>query len=132
MAGTGSMEKRGRNSWRLIVSDGIGDDGRYIKKTKTVRAKDKNEATKLLKKYVQEVTGKNVEPWESYEKEDEKKELRTVYFIMAMDGSKTPPVKIGFAKDVASRIKSIHTGCTYKFIELGIIDTYNYIKLDTV
>lgn len=33
----GSLEKRGKNSWRLVVSCGLGPDGKQVKKTKTVR-----------------------------------------------------------------------------------------------
>jgi len=31
----GSLEKRGKDSWRLIVSCGMGPDGKQEKKTKT-------------------------------------------------------------------------------------------------
>ncbi|WP_409306067.1 tyrosine-type recombinase/integrase [Peribacillus sp. SCS-155] len=51
----GSIEKRGNNSYRLIVSLGYGPDGKRIKKTKTVKANGKREAEKLLAQFVTEV-----------------------------------------------------------------------------
>jgi integrase len=35
----GSIEKRGKNSWRLVVSAGLDQEGRQIKKTKNVTVK---------------------------------------------------------------------------------------------
>ncbi|NPV80167.1 MAG: site-specific integrase [Firmicutes bacterium] len=69
----GSLEKRGKNSWRLIVSCGMGPDGKQEKKTKTVsvdtpclekscrgcdkltRCKARKEADKLLAEFSLEV-----------------------------------------------------------------------------
>lgn len=48
----GSVENRGKGSWRLIVSMGLGPNGKYIKKQKTVKAKNKTEAKKLLAEFV--------------------------------------------------------------------------------
>ncbi|MBC7342773.1 MAG: site-specific integrase [Clostridia bacterium] len=51
----GSLEKRGKDSWRLIVSCGMGPDGKQVKKTKTVKAASRREAEKLLAEFVTEV-----------------------------------------------------------------------------
>ncbi|HHY32382.1 MAG TPA: site-specific integrase [Firmicutes bacterium] len=69
----GSLEKRGKDSWRLIVSCGMGPDGKQEKKTKTVtvntscpersckdcnkltRCKARKEAERFLVEFVAEV-----------------------------------------------------------------------------
>lgn len=51
----GSVEKRGENRWRLVVSGGTGPDGRRIKYTKTIQATSRREAEKELAKFVAEV-----------------------------------------------------------------------------
>lgn len=55
MAGNGSIWQRGPNSWELTVSMGKGADGKYIKKRKTVKAKNKTEARELLRQFIYEV-----------------------------------------------------------------------------
>jgi integrase len=51
----GSIEKRGENSWRLVVSAGFGSDGKRIRHKRTVKAKSRREAEKLLAQFVAEV-----------------------------------------------------------------------------
>ncbi|WP_261134785.1 N-terminal phage integrase SAM-like domain-containing protein [Bacillus sp. Marseille-Q3570] len=51
----GSIEKRGKNSWRLVVSNGLDHSGKRIKKTKTVKGKTKREAEKELAKFIAEI-----------------------------------------------------------------------------
>lgn len=59
----GTIEKRGENSWRLNVSMGIGANGKYKRKRKTVKAKNKTEATRLLNDFIYELdNGKYVAP----------------------------------------------------------------------
>lgn len=59
----GSIEKRGENRWRLVVSGGTGPDGKRIKHTKTIQATSRREAEKELAKFVAEVEkGLYVEP----------------------------------------------------------------------
>lgn len=48
----GTIEKRGSNSWRLNVSMGIDANGKYKRKRKTVKAKNKTEATQLLNEFI--------------------------------------------------------------------------------
>lgn len=55
MAGNGSLRERGKGSWELTVSLGKGADGKYNKKTKTVKAKNKTEAKELLRQFIYEV-----------------------------------------------------------------------------
>jgi integrase len=63
MAGRGSIEKRGKDSWRLTVSLGMGEDGKYIKKRKTVKAKNKTEARLLLNEFIMELeAGEYIDP----------------------------------------------------------------------
>ena len=50
----GSLEKRGENSWRLIVSGGFDADGKRIKHTKTIKATSRREAEKELAKMIAE------------------------------------------------------------------------------
>lgn len=57
MAGKGSLEYRGGTSWRLIASCGLGTNGRQVKKTKTVQAKNEDDARKQLEKFLNEVDG---------------------------------------------------------------------------
>lgn len=59
----GSIENRGNGSWRLTVSLGKGPDGKYIRKRKTVKAKNKTEARKLLAEFVNEINrGEYIDP----------------------------------------------------------------------
>ncbi|UNC92420.1 tyrosine-type recombinase/integrase [Candidatus Contubernalis alkaliaceticus] len=57
----GSIEKRGKNSWRLTVSCGIDSKGKQIKKTRTIKTNAKSdsasrkEAEKALDLFVAEV-----------------------------------------------------------------------------
>lgn len=51
----GSIEKRGENSWRLVVSGGFGPNGKRIRHKRTVQAKSRREAEKLLAQFVAEV-----------------------------------------------------------------------------
>lgn len=59
----GSIEKRGKESWRLTVSAGIDSEGNQIRIRKTIKAKSKREAEKELAKMVTEIEkGQFVEP----------------------------------------------------------------------
>ena len=51
----GSIEKRGENSWRLVVSGGFGPDGKRIRHKRTIQAKSRREAEKILAQFVAEV-----------------------------------------------------------------------------
>ncbi len=51
----GSLEKRGENSWRLIVSCGMDANGKQIKKTRTVKGLSPKEAEKALALFIAEV-----------------------------------------------------------------------------
>ncbi|WP_246031866.1 N-terminal phage integrase SAM-like domain-containing protein [Salibacterium salarium] len=55
VTGKGSIEKRGRNSWRLRVNVGYKADGTPIRRTKTVHTKNKTEAYRELSKFTTEV-----------------------------------------------------------------------------
>lgn len=52
---TGSIEKRGKNSYRLVVFKGYGLDGKAIRHQKTIHCKNKSEARTKLAKYFVEV-----------------------------------------------------------------------------
>ncbi|MCL6560226.1 MAG: site-specific integrase [Firmicutes bacterium] len=59
----GWVEKRGENTWRLNAPGGTGPDGKRVVYRKTVEAKSKREAEKLLAEFVAEVQkGQYVEP----------------------------------------------------------------------
>lgn len=49
------LRQRGKNTWELSISLGRGHDGKYIKKTKNVKAKNKTEAKELLRRFISEV-----------------------------------------------------------------------------
>jgi integrase len=49
------IEKRGKDSFRLVVDTGFGADGKRIRRTKTVKCKNKSEAKKELAKFLTEV-----------------------------------------------------------------------------
>lgn len=51
----GSIEKRGENTWRLVVSAGYDIYGKRIRHRKTIQAKSEKEAQKLLDKFVEEI-----------------------------------------------------------------------------
>ena len=51
----GSLEKRGKNSWRLVVSCGVDIHGQQIKVTKTVKTPSKRKAEILLAEFVSAV-----------------------------------------------------------------------------
>ena len=52
---TGSIEKRGKDSYRLVVFKGYDLDGKAIRHQKTVHCKNKSEARTELAKYIAEV-----------------------------------------------------------------------------
>ncbi|WP_413301954.1 tyrosine-type recombinase/integrase [Bacillus sp. 1P10SD] len=57
------IEERGKNSYRLIVPLGFDTEGKRIRKTKTVKCKNKTEAEKELAKFVVEIeTGEYIAP----------------------------------------------------------------------
>ncbi|WP_434642663.1 tyrosine-type recombinase/integrase [Thermoanaerobacterium thermosaccharolyticum] len=65
----GSIEKRGENSYRLIVSGGYGPDGKRKRYTKTIKVEGKTESAKLkeakkeLAKFIAEIEGNTfIEP----------------------------------------------------------------------
>ena len=59
----GSIEKRGKDSWRLVYSLGFDANGKRIKKTKTVKGVTKREANKLLAQFITEVeAGEYISP----------------------------------------------------------------------
>ena len=52
---TGSIEKRGKNSYRLVVFKGYDLDGKAIRHQKTVHCKNKSEAQTELAKFLTQV-----------------------------------------------------------------------------
>ncbi|ADU31008.1 tyrosine-type recombinase/integrase [Evansella cellulosilytica] len=59
----GNVENRGNNRWRLEVSLGVDQDGKRIKKRKTITAKNKTEAKKRLAEFVTEIeAGEYIDP----------------------------------------------------------------------
>lgn len=68
----GSIEKRGKGSWRLVYSMGFDTNGKRIKKTKTVKAPNKKEAEKLLAQFIVELeAGEYIAP----------EKMKFVYFV---------------------------------------------------
>ena len=51
----GYLEKRGKRSWRLIVSHGFDSYGNRIRYTKSIKANSRREADKELVNFVYEV-----------------------------------------------------------------------------
>ena len=51
----GYLEKRGKRSWRLIVSHGYDSYGNRIKYAKSIKANSRREADKELVKFVYEI-----------------------------------------------------------------------------
>lgn len=59
----GSVENRGKNSWRLTVTLGYDQNGKQIKKRKTVKASGIREAKKLLTQFEAEIlAGEYIDP----------------------------------------------------------------------
>ncbi|AUI36113.1 site-specific integrase [[Bacillus] caldolyticus] len=59
----GSIEKHGKNSYRLVYSMGFDANGKRIKRTKTVHVKTKKEAEKELAKFIAEIeAGEYIKP----------------------------------------------------------------------
>ena len=52
---TGSIEKRGKDSYRLVVFKGYDLDGKAIRHQKTIHCKNKSEARTELAKYIAEI-----------------------------------------------------------------------------
>jgi len=57
---SGSIEKRGNNKYRLIVSCGMDGNGKQVKKTKTVTCSDSKEAEKQLAIFITAVDTGNI------------------------------------------------------------------------
>jgi integrase len=55
LSGNGSIRQRGKDSWELTVSLGKGSDGKYKKRTKNIKAKNKTQAKELLRQFIYEV-----------------------------------------------------------------------------
>jgi len=55
MAGRGTLRERGNGKWELTVALGVDASGKQIRKYRTVKAKDKREAERLLARFVVEV-----------------------------------------------------------------------------
>lgn len=51
----GHVQKRGKESWLLVYPMGYDANGKRIRKTKTVKAKNKTEAEKLLAAFITEI-----------------------------------------------------------------------------
>lgn len=51
----GTLEKRGKNSWRLTVTNGYDNNGKQIRHRKTVSASSEREANRLLALFLVEV-----------------------------------------------------------------------------
>ena len=51
----GYLEKRGKHSWRLIVSHGFDSYGNRIKYTKSIKANSRREADRELDKFVNQI-----------------------------------------------------------------------------
>ena len=51
---TGSIEKRGKDSYRLVIFKGYDLDGKSIRHQKTIHCKNKSEARTELAKYIAE------------------------------------------------------------------------------
>jgi integrase len=58
----GSVEERGKNRWRLTYSMGLDENGKQIRKRKTVTAKNKTEAGKKLITFINEIETNNYTP----------------------------------------------------------------------
>jgi integrase len=57
------VEKRGKDSFRLVVPLGFNTEGKRVRKTKTVKCKNNTEAEKELAKFVVEIeTGEYIAP----------------------------------------------------------------------
>ncbi|OHW61416.1 putative prophage phiRv2 integrase [Andreesenia angusta] len=57
---SGSIEKRGPNTYRLIVSAGFGLNGKRKRHTRTVKCRNKTEAQKELAKFIVEIESGDV------------------------------------------------------------------------
>ncbi|HEU5139104.1 MAG TPA: site-specific integrase [Bacillales bacterium] len=63
MAGRGNVHQRGKDSWRLQYSMGFDQNGKRIWKRKTVKAKNKTEARRLLAEFQTEIeAGEYIDP----------------------------------------------------------------------
>ncbi|WDV94207.1 site-specific integrase [Brevibacillus parabrevis] len=93
-----SLEKRGKDSYRLIVEAGYDANGKRIKKTKTVKADGIREARKLLAEFQTEVeAGEYITP-EKMTFQSFVEEWRTKYAIKEM-GPKTVDIYLGYLKN---------------------------------
>lgn len=58
----GSVENRGNNRWRLTYPMGLNDNGKQIRVRKTVSAKNKTQAKKMLAEFISKVELENYNP----------------------------------------------------------------------
>ncbi|NRR04562.1 site-specific integrase [Brevibacillus sp. RS1.1] len=107
-----SIEKRGKNSYRLIVEAGYDASGKRIKKTKTVKAEGIREARKLLAEFQTEVeVGEYISP-EKMKFEDFVEEWRKKH------GSKT----------ISPRTLDIYL----RFLKNRILPVFGHMRLDQI
>ena len=86
---TGSIEKRGKNSYRLVVFKGYDLDGKSVRHQKTVHCKNKSEAQIELAKFVAQIENGFVVKFEDMEIKKIRKGLLTYKIrIEFKDGSK--------------------------------------------
>ncbi len=109
---TGSIEKRGKNSYRLVVFKGYDLDGKSVRHQKTVHCKNKSEAQIELAKFVTQIENG---------------------FII--EGS-TPTFKEFveiWERDYALKELAPSTYCRYKgMLETRIIPYFGHLKLDKI
>ena len=109
---TGSIEKRGKNSYRLVVFKGYDLDGKSVRHQKTVHCKNKSEAQIELAKFVTQIENG---------------------FII--EGS-TPTFKEFveiWKRDYALKELAPSTYCRYKrMLETRIIPYFGHLKLDKI
>jgi integrase len=106
-----SLQKRGQNSWLLVVEIGIGPNGKRIKKTKTIKADGVREARKRLAEFETEVeVGEYIAP--------QKMTL------------------VAFVQDWSSKVKKDLSPLTYKtynyHINNHILPVIGHLRLDQI
>ena len=107
----GYLEKRGQDSWRLVVSDGYDEEGKRIKRTKTFKGTE-SQAKKALALFIAEVD-------------------RGEYFNPGKI-TLTKFIKEYWLKDAEKRLAPRTLGTHFKTLENRIIPELGNIKLSSL
>ena len=118
------VQKRGKNSFLLVVNLGYDESGRKIRKTKTVKCDDLTNLEYYKKVFYENTTGKPyIKEMSPINKSDLDNEYGYLYLVQQKG---TPYYKIGITKDIKRRLSSFKTAIPKGINILSTILIYKY------